>query len=312
VNTEAYKAFLQGRYFLGRRNKENLAKAADYFEQAIMLDPKYAPAWEGLGTSLNNQAVLGYVPMEEGVRKAREAVERALVLQPSLVGAHTAMAFIKMTHDWDWAGADASFRRALELEPGNANAIGGAGLLAWVLGRLDEAIELYRQALDIDPLRPNLYGNYALILICAGRQAEATATLKKTGELFPEMVGTNGMLARIYLMQSHAQEALAEAEKERHPIYRLWTLALAYHALERKKESDSNLAELIEKFQAQAPYQIAAAYAFRGETDLAFTWLDRAYTARDSGLDAIKTDPLLESVRRDPRYAAFLKKMRLV
>jgi tetratricopeptide (TPR) repeat protein len=174
--------------------------------------------------------------VEEGVRKAREAIDRALVLQPDLVQAHTALAYIKMTHDWDWAGAEASFRRARELEPGNAIAIGGAGLLAWVLGRLDEAIVLHQQALEMDPLNPNLYHNYGLVLNCAGRREEASATLKKALELFPDMAGTHGMLGRVYLMQSNARGALAETEKEKHPVYRLWTLALAYHALERKKE----------------------------------------------------------------------------
>jgi hypothetical protein len=99
--------------------------------------------------------------------------------------------------------------------------------------------------------------------------------------------------------------------KEKDPGYRLCGLALAYTALGQKKESDANLAELIAKFQQDSPYQVAEVYAFRGETDRAFDWLERAYTARDPGLSDMKVDPLLRSLRPGPRYTTLLQKMRL-
>jgi len=115
----------------------------------------------------------------------------------------------------------------------------------------------------------------------------------------------------VYLAQAHPQEALAEMERESEPPMRLYGQALAYHALGRKKESDAALAELIAKFHAESAYQVAEVYAFRGETDRAFDWLERGYTQHDGGLPFMKGDPLLKSLERDPRYAAFLKKMRL-
>jgi TolB-like protein/DNA-binding winged helix-turn-helix (wHTH) protein/cytochrome c-type biogenesis protein CcmH/NrfG len=313
TNTEAHNAYLQGRYFLhGGRNKESLEKAVGYFEQAIKLDHDYAPAWVGLGETCTSQAGLGYIPVKEGYRKAREAVERALVLDADLGEAYSALGWIRMFYDWDWAGADASFQRALALEPGNARMIGRAGLLALFMGRLDDATALCRRAMEIDPLNFVVTQNAGIALYYAGRHEEAKAAFQKILELDPEMANTHCLLGRIYLTESHSQEALAEMEKEKHHSSHLWGLALTYYALGRKKESDANLAELIAKFQAVDPYQIAAVYAFRGETDSAFKWLERAYTARDSGLDEIKTDPLLERLRPDPRYAALLKKMRLV
>jgi serine/threonine protein kinase/TolB-like protein len=311
TNADAYNFYLQGRYFFGRGNKDNLANAVGYFEQAIHLDPSYAPAWVGLGESRTAQADRAYVPVEEGFQKAREAVQRALVLNADLGEAHAAMGWIKISHDYDWPGADASYQRALALEPANARVVRAAGSLARVLGRWDQAIALYRRAIEIDPIHAGAYHNLGLILHNAGRQEEATAALKKALELAPEMAIAHCSLAKVYLAQSQPGEALAEAEHEKDLAYRVFALALAYHALGRKKESDKNLAELIAKFQADLTYQLAEVYAFRGEKAQAFEWLERAYTLRDPGLCEMKGDPLLKSLERDPRYAALLNKMRL-
>ena len=134
---------------------------------------------------------------------------------------------------------------------------------------------------------------------------------KKSLELNPEYPNSHYDLGQVYLAQAHPQEALAEMEREPEPALRLQGQALAYHALGRKKESDAALAELIKKYQADAAFQIAEVYAFRGEADKALEWLERAYAQRDGGLAEMKGDPLLKNLERDPRYAAFLKKMRL-
>ncbi|MGH9492554.1 MAG: protein kinase domain-containing protein [Terriglobales bacterium] len=310
-NVEAYNAYLQGQYFHDRRSKENLEKAVDYFQQAIKLDPGYAPAWVGLARAQARQAGGGYAPAEEGYQKAREATERALALDPNLAEAHAAMGSIKTVYDWDWVGADASFRRALALEPGNALAVASAAGLAFTLGHFQEALALDRQAVQLDPLSPPVHYSLAIHALYAGRLEEAVAALKKGRELNPERPAAHVLLGRVYLAQSRPQEALAEMEREKETVWRLYGLTLAYHALGRKKESDAALAELIASPQGPWAFQIAEAYAFRGEAGRAFEWLDRAYAQRDVGLAFIKGDPLLKSLERDPRYAAFLKKMRL-
>jgi tetratricopeptide (TPR) repeat protein len=249
--------------------------------------------------------------VDVGYREARAAIERALALDQDLGAAHASLGEIQMLHDWDWTGAAASYQRALMLEPGDAGVLRAAGSLARYLGRLDDALARYQRSIEIDALNSNGYKNLGIILYYAGRYDDARAALGKALDLTPEIGFAHGLIGQVYLAQSRPEASLAEAEKERHPAYRLCGLAMAYHALGRKKESDANLAELIAHLQGDAPYQIAEVYAFRGEANLAFHWLDRAYTDRDGGLTEMKVDPLLNKLRRDARFTALLKKMRL-
>jgi eukaryotic-like serine/threonine-protein kinase len=310
TNAEAYTAYLQGRYF-SERSKENLEKAIGYFEQAIKLDSGYAPAWAGLARARSVQADRGYLHAEEGYRKAREAAERALALDPNSAEAHAAMGWIKRSHDWDWAGADASYQRALALEPGNATVVRGAAVLAATLGRLEEAMVLDRRSIELDPLSPANIANLGNHASFAGRLEEAAGAYKKALELSPEYPVAHTYLGRIYLAQAHPQDALAEMEREKDPAWRLQGLALAYHAMGRNKEADAALKEFIDKYHADAAFQVAEVYAFRGDSDRAFEWLERAYAQRDTGCAEMKRDPMLKSLEHDPRYKAFLEKMRL-
>jgi TolB-like protein/predicted Ser/Thr protein kinase/Tfp pilus assembly protein PilF len=311
TNAEAYNAYLQGRYFLERRSQENMEKALGYFEQAIKLDRSYAPAWVGLAMTHNRQAYFGYVPFAEGFRRGRAAAEQALALDRNLAGAPAEMGLIQMAHDWDWVGADASFKRALALEPGNVTVVLRAADLALALGRLDEALALNRRSVELDPLSAEAQFFIGVAALYAGRLEEAAAGFRKALELNPAYPSTRAFLGRLYLAESHPQEALAEMDREPEPYWRLYGQALAYDALGRKKEGDAALAELIAKHEANSPFQIACVYAFRGDVDRAFEWLERSYTRRDTGLVWLKTDPHLKPLERDARWAPFLKKMRL-
>ncbi len=310
-NPEAYNAYLQGQYFYARRNKESLEKAVSYFNQAIKLDPGYARAWAALADARSTQADRGYLPVQEGYRQARDAAERALAFDPNSAEAHAAMGWIKQVYDWDWSGADASYQRALALGPGSATVISSAGALAATLGRFDEALSLGRRAAELDPLSAAAQNAIGIAAYYAGRLEEAARAFRKALELSPEFPLAHCFLGRIYLAQSRPQEALAEMEREPEEGYRLQGLALAYYALGQKKESDGALAELISKHHEDSAFQIAEAYGSRGESDKAFEWLGRAYKQLDGGLSQMKGDPAFKSIEHDPRYTAFLKKMRL-
>jgi tetratricopeptide (TPR) repeat protein len=311
VNAEAFDAYMEGRFFLDRDSAGDLNRAASYFEQAIQLDSSYALAWVGLSRALFRQADRGSVPLKEGRRRAREAVQQALALDPNLADAHAQIGQIKREADWDWTGANASLQRALELDPGNSAVLNLAAGLALSLGRFEEAVELVRRAIALDPLNAALRGSLAEICFVIGRLEEAEVHFKKALELNPDLPPNHEGLGLVYLAQGRAQDALAEIEREQMGMWRLQGQAVAYYALHRKKESDTALSELIAKYQSQNAFLIAEVYSFQKEPDQAFKWLDRAYVEHDSGVPETKSSTLLKNVRGDPRYAAFLKKLRL-
>ena len=310
-DSEAYNLALQGRYFVDRGGRENLERAIDYFQQSRERDPGYAPAWAGLSSAYAVQATMGFVPVADGYRRAREAAEKALALDPQLVDAHLAMGWIHMFYDWDWAAADASFRRALELEPGNARALLLFGHQAMIFGRWDEAMDAMNKAIERDPLVPDSYFTLGLILRAVNRDTEAESAFQKALELDPGGVFRHLAIGRNLLLQDRNEAALREIQQEKDEFWRLSGLPLVYHALGRHSESDAALAAFKSKYAGEMAYQIAEVHAFRGEADLAFEWLDRAYEQRDPGVTEIKCDRLFRTLVDDPRYKAFLKKLKL-
>ncbi len=311
INPEAFDAYLQAYHFFQRRTATDVDIAARYYERATQLDPSYALAWVGLSRARYWQANAGVVPSGEGQRLAREAVERALVLNPNLAAAHAQMGRLKRQVDFDWAGAKASIQRAIALEPGNPEYLRGEAASTAYLGRFDQALQLGRRAVDLDPLNADSWELLGEIEFYMGQRGEAAADCKKALELNPDVPPGPFFLLQIYIMQGRPQDALPEIERVRPDSLRGVLNAIAYYALGRKKKSDAALRELIAKYHASDAYGIAEAYAFRNQSDEAFEWLDRAYAQRDGGLIATKVDPLFKSLHSDPRYAAFLKKLNL-
>ena len=207
ATAEAYNLNLQGKYFATRRSREDLEKAVSYHEQALRLDPGYSRAWVSLAAAHMAQADGGHVPIDEGYRKARGEVEKALELDPNLAEAHAGLGWIRMTYDWDWSGADAAYKRALELEPGNAVVIRVAARLSSTLGRFDEAIRLQRRAVELNPVSASSQANLALDLWRAGRLAEADAAYRRVLELNPGYPQAHVAIGRIHL-RSNPEAAL--------------------------------------------------------------------------------------------------------
>jgi TolB-like protein/DNA-binding winged helix-turn-helix (wHTH) protein len=309
VNAEAFDAYLQGYYFFQRRTAKDVDMSVRYYERATQLDPSYALAWVGLSRARYWQANLGVVPSEEGQRLAREAVERALVLNPNLAAAHAQMGRLKRQVDFDWAGANVSLERAIALEPGNSEYVKQAAASAGYLGRFDQALQLGRRAVDLDPLDAGSWENLGEIEFFNGQLDEAAADCKKALELDPDVSPGPFYLIQIYIAQGRPQDGLPEIERVRSDSLHAEMYAVVYYALDRKKESDDALRELIAKYHASGAFQIAEVYGFRNQPNEAFEWLDRAYAQRDGGLIATKVDPLLKNLYNDPRYAAFLKKL---
>jgi tetratricopeptide (TPR) repeat protein len=310
VNPEAFDAYLQGYYFFQRNTDKDRGMAAKYYERATQLDPSYALAWAGLSGVLEWQASRGIIRAEEGNRLAREAVERALALNPNLATAHAQMGRLKQRVDFDWAGADASFQRAIAIEPENLESVRLAATSAALRGRFDEPLRLDRRAIELDPLSGDSWERLTETEFFTAQLDEAAAHAQKALELSPDVYPGRVLLGEIYVIQGRPQNALTEIESAHYEPLRAFVRAIAYYALRREKESDASLSELIANNPANA-YQIAEVYAFRNQSDKAFEWLDLAYVQRSGSLVGIKVDPLMKSLHKDPRFAAFLKKLNL-
>jgi tetratricopeptide (TPR) repeat protein len=311
TDAEAHRLDLQARHFIGRHTREDTAKGIAYLKQALERDPEYALAWVELSGAYTNEVGQGWVPAAAGLERAREAVTRALALEPQLAEAHAQLGWIRMTYDWDWRGAEASYSRALKLAPGNGFVLRRAGWLAANFNRLDEAIGLYRRAIEQDPLSASTYHSLGMALEAGGRVAEAEQAYRKVLEFSPQRTAAHAILALNLLAQGRADEAVEEGLREPELWARLWALAIVYHAAGRRAEADAMLSELIAQYADGAACNIAQIYGARGETDLAFKWLEHAYVQRDAGLSEMKPQPLLRSLHADPRWSAFMRKMKL-
>ena len=310
TDAEAHRLYLQGRHFVNRFTREDIAKGIGYLEQALDRDPEFALAWVSLSAAYAEEAGQSWVPLAEGLGRAREAAARALALEPKLAEAHAATGWIHMNYDWDWRGAEAAFSRALELAPGNAAGLRHAAGLAFRLGRLDEAIALWGHAIEQDPLNATAYHSLGITLDAADRLAEAEQAYRKALELAPQRHGAHAFLGLNLLAQGRSDEALEEALREPES-WRFYALAIVHRAAGRGAEADAALNELIARHAADAAFQIAVVYAAGGDMDIAFQWLERAYIQRDPGLSDLKGISLLRPLHADPRWSALLRKMRL-
>jgi tetratricopeptide (TPR) repeat protein len=221
------------------------------------------------------------------------------------------MARIQRQVDYDWTGANASIHQAMTLAPGIPENLVQAAFMAQIFGRFEQALRLTRQALELDPLNAESWSTLGENEFYAGRSDKAVADIKKALELNPDNWVSPIQLGEIYVTQGRFQEALRESEQIKVDPIRIRTRAIAYSALGREKESAASLRELAEKYQGSAAFSLAMVYAYRNRRDEAFKWLDRAYAQHDGGLVYVKVHPLLQNLRGDPRYTAFLKKLHI-
>ena len=311
TNLAAYDLYLKGRAYAEPRTREGLQKALATYQDAIKIDPNYALAWVGLASAYSDGASYSdlYTP-HEGARLAHDAIDHALKLQPDLAEAHIMLGSI-LYNDWDWDGASRAFERANELAPGNADLIRQRAYLAATVGRFEDAITLLQESLRLDPLRVATVNGLSVTLRQLGRFAEAEAIARQVIDEHPDFDSGYQTLALCKLLQGDLAQARENIAREPSPIWKPLGEAIIFHALGDRAASDVALNALIEHFADGSAYQVAEIYAFRGESDKAFEWLDRAYVQGDSGLSEIVGDVLMRNVEHDPRYVAMLKKLRL-
>ncbi len=312
TNPEAYALYLQGRHFSNQGTVESFMQAETLLKQALAIDPGFAPAWTNLGNVYRSGAnSLGVRPFEEGNELARDAIQKALAIDPQYGPAYAALAQIETEYDFDFTAAAQHVQQALALNPGDASILLTAGELNRILGRLDEAIDLHRQAVALDPVSYVGHLYLATSYSAARRLDEAAEISRLAISLNPGGGYVHYLLGNVLLRQGDAPAALVAMEQETNDGFRLYGMAIVQHALGDARASDAALQELIEKWAAEAAYQVAEVYAFRGEIDLAYEWLEQAYDNRDSGLISMLLDPQLANLHDDPRWEPFLDKMGL-
>ena len=313
IGSEAYDLYLQGLFNQRRHNLVGYRKAIDLYRQAVSADPTYALAWAQLSELYGNDAGSSGASSKEAYARAREAAARALELDPRLVEAHVAMGDIYKNYDWNWAAAEAEFKRALEVDPSSQTALIAFGAFARMMGRHTEAIQAFEQAVDRDPMSAIAQVQLGWVYWTDGRLTDAEARYREGMQLAPEALALHCFLGLIMLEGGQGERAVSEIQQEPDERLRTFGLAIATYGVGRKSDSDHLLAELIHNYGTHSGCQvcIAQVHAERGEFDDAFRWLEVGYEHRDSGVTGLLEYPFLRKLRGDPRYKALLTKMNL-
>jgi TolB-like protein/Flp pilus assembly protein TadD len=308
-NIEAYSENLLGREFSNQENLDGWKRAIEAFHRAIALDPNYVAPYDGL--ALAELYVADEAGDAAGYQRAKDAAAKAVELGPDDPNAYAARGFIRLNITWDWAGAQADFEKALALDPGDARFQQRYGLLLATLGRLPEAIAATTNAIQLDPLQTATWRNLIGCFLFTRDFGGAREAIRRVLEISPESPYLLDALGLLQLLEGNAADALATFRRIDVDAFRLSGIAMAEHTLKEPKASQQALDVLISKYAAVAAYQIGGVYAWRGDKDKAFDWMERAYAQRDEGLANIKIDPMIYSLRSDPRYTALLRKMNL-
>ena len=312
-NTEAYLAYLKGRYFMGRRRQEDIKKAIECFEQAITVDQQYAPAYSGLADSYNllNSYYRGYMT------KAKKAVLKALELDDTLAEAHVSLAHIKMKLEWDWPGAESEFKRAIELNPNYAAAHHWYATTLRVMGRFDESLAQSRLAQELDPLSLIVNTSIGSSYYFRREYDKAIKQLLATIELDPYFAHAHLCLGLAFEGKQMYEEAIAEYQKTGGLIGKIMDvvayLGHAYAMSGRTREARAMLAELEKLSQTDSAkgYFFALVYTALGDKEEAFKYLKLAYEHRNEDMALVNIDPMMDSLRDDPRFVSLVKSLGL-
>jgi TolB-like protein/Tfp pilus assembly protein PilF len=314
-NVEAHESYLKGRFFLNRHSEKETDQARAAFERAVQLDSQFALAWSGLAHThiwdCNYATEGGLKGFNAHLAAARAAVERALSLEPDLPDALYARAVIETNFDSNWKGAAETLRKALAQAPQDPALLMEAGNLALARGETQQALDLFRRAVALDPVNAQARAYLGGTLSILGQLEEGRAEYARVIELNPSAPFGHAGVGQTYLLQGKFEEAAAAAQQEAAEWARLLIMSCARWAQKRVPESDAALAELIAKTGETAAYQVAEAYAYRNDKDKAFEWLERARQQHDAGIPGLRADTLLGNLHHDPRWNAFLRKVGL-
>jgi len=318
VDPEVHELYLRGRYYWNKRTPEALKKSIEYFQQAALKDPSYAPAYAGLADSY---AMLGsgfyaVLSPKEAYPKAEAAAMKALELDPNQAEPHTALAWSKTVFDWDWQGAEREFKRAIELNPDYANAHHWYGYYLIVMDRPTEAIAEYRRAVSLDPLSLIINADLGQEgLAGVGLYDQEMEQCRKTLEMDPNFAEAHICMVTSYEQRGMHKEAIAEIREairlSRDNLAYIAALGRLYAAAGRRVEAVKILNEL----NARSKHEYIPSGVFfdlcsaLGEKDQAMAWLEKAYEERDSAMLQLRRVSPSDPLRSDPRFQDLLRRM---
>jgi TolB-like protein/DNA-binding winged helix-turn-helix (wHTH) protein/Flp pilus assembly protein TadD len=317
LNSDAYEAYLRGRYFWNKRDAAGLRKAIEYFQRAIAADPGYAEAYSGLADAyaLAGYWEYGILSPQQALPLAQAAATRAVTLDPMLAEAHTSLAWVLDQYAWDWDGAEKEYRRALALNPGYALAHHWYAYHLAVLGRTDEGIAEERRAERLDPLSLVISAGVAELLCIAHRFDEAIRQIQRTLEMDPNFAIAYYQLGQLLVQKHMPDAATGEFQRAIELSGHSWafdaSLAHAY-ALSGHTDSARRIARDLEEGRDQDQDQngsldgnIALIYVGLGDADRAMSWLEKAYDARFD--PSILAFPVFDPLRSDPRFKNLMR-----
>jgi TolB-like protein/Flp pilus assembly protein TadD len=317
VDPQAHRLYLLGRYYWNKRSANGISAAIDYFQKAIAQDSAYAPAYAGLADCYAVLPTHSSAHPSDVFPKAIAAATKALEIDETLAAPHAALAYTKDVYEWDWSGAEREYKRALELNPNDANAAHWHALHLAYVGRLDEAITEITRAQELDPLSLVIATNHGMLLYFTRREDEAVTQLSNVLKMDPTFVLAHSTLGAIYDNQERYDEAIAQRKKAVElskgvAFYALAGLGKAYARAGKRAEAE----KIVEQLKQQStreyvhPSHFAFIYLGLGEKDLAFTYLEQAY-AEHSFFYVLKSDPAFDPLRSDPRFQDLLRRMGL-
>ncbi len=313
TDPEAFRLYLQGRHFLADKSEANLAKSVQVFNDSIERDPQYAPAWAGLAEAHMNQSGFAFAPLEQGFDRAREAVLRALELDPELAYAWVTLSRLKSNWDWDWVGASDALQNAEQLAPNNTEVLYAVSELMAYQGQLDSAVEICERIIVLDPMDENAYHDMGRLLIELNRLDEAEDCYRYLLSLNPNHRNAHGFLVKIYLARGDVESTLGEVAQMGENFWRDWAALLVRYGLQHEPEADVELRLFIDQNGDDSAVQIAQIYAFRGENAKALDWLEAGFRQRDYGLaQTLLSDRYFVDLYGESRFEALADKIGLL
>jgi TolB-like protein len=310
-SADTYDLLLRGRHAVDRNDKEGIDEAVTLFKQALNDDPTSADAAAALALTYDVQGEFGYLAPTVAFEEARRLATTAVKLDPKTPLPHAVLAYVSITYDWDWAAAERECQLLSALAPGSSDALAVRALLSRTLGRWDDALRQIKVALVQNPLDPFSFVTLAKIQWSRGHLAEAEAAQRRVLEIRPTYEWAHFYLGVLLLARGNRDVALTEMQQETSENAQQEGLAMAYQALGRQADSDGVLARMLEQQADVNAFGIAEVYAYRGQSDDAVHWLERAYAQKDPSLYLIKVELPLKNLAGDAGFRAFLHKMNL-